>query len=262
MSEYGEKSSCNNKGKAEVQFLESASQHECNNECVKPRITKGDIVTRTPVVLTETKVQIVAETIIRFPEPVLEIKSIRKRIKIVQCKLLLPSKKLFLRGFVRKNIQYETPCYGNDKFVSSNLRSLTVDVPFSCVTEIRNFLTKPVFHFNKSYDLEYGTETCIPSECGFDEHVFESGNLGQLNEISEEFFNEQPFCKIIKSSIIDYNEALNRRVGRVEYERDCNKCNRAPFEEGTFTRLEEKMVIELTLKVLQHQQIRVESHDC
>ena len=32
-----------------------------------------------------------------------------------------------------------------------------------------------------------------------------------------------------------------------------------PFEEGTFTMIEEKMVIDITLKVLQNQQIRVTS---
>lgn len=36
----------------------------------------------------------------------------------------------------------------------------------------------------------------------------------------------------------------------------------APFEEGTFTKIEEKMVVEVTLKVLQNQQVKMQKHVC
>ena len=86
---------------------------------------------------------------INFPEPVLEIKDVKKTIKnYYNVVYLLPTNKLFVKGFVRKNIQYASPSKeiheSTHKSVSSDLHSLTVDVPFQCVTEIKNFLTKPV----------------------------------------------------------------------------------------------------------------------
>ncbi|MEC2350961.1 CsxC family protein [Bacillus toyonensis] len=263
MFENHDSCKCNPHGhKPDVQAPESSSLCECDNTPVKPRVAKGYVVTNTPIVLTETEVQIVTDSIIRFPEPVLEVKSVRKRLKLVQCRLLFPSCKLFLKGFVRKNIQYETPCYANSKLVSSNVRSLTVDIPFSCVTEIKHFLTKPVFKSNKSEELEYYSSIDMGLDCDSDHHMLLSGDLSEFNQVSHENFNNKPYCKLIKSRIVDYNEAINRCMGKVQYGCDWKECKRAPFEEGTFTKLEEKMVIDLTIKVLQEQQIRVDSHDC
>lgn len=39
------------------------------------------------------------------------------------------------------------------------------------------------------------------------------------------------------------------------------ECLEAPFEEGTFTKLEEKTVVELLIKVLQKQQVEIKGHD-
>ncbi|MEC2394852.1 DUF3794 domain-containing protein [Bacillus toyonensis] len=261
MFEHNESCKCNNHGhKPDVIAPESSSLFECDNTPVKPCITEGYVVTNTPIVLTETKVQIVTDSIIRFPDPVLEVKAVRKRLKLVQCRLLFPSNKLFLKGFVRKNIQYETPCYANNKVISSKLRSLTVDIPFSCVTEIKKFLAKPVFRSNKREELEYYNP--IDMDCDSDHHMLLSGDLSEFNQVSQEYFNDKPYCKLISSSIVDYNEAIDRCIGKVNFGCDWKECKKSPFEEGTFTKLEEKMVINLTLKVLQEQQIRVDSHDC
>ncbi len=105
---------------------------EVRNERVEVRAIE-DAIIKTPVVLAEVEVQINVDSFIKFPEPVLEIKAIKKQLKLVQARLLLPTNKLFLRGFVRKNIQYATPRYSSFKAVSSDIRSLTVDVPFTCI---------------------------------------------------------------------------------------------------------------------------------
>lgn len=85
-------------------FTFSASQPECSNTPVTPKVVTGSVVTKVPVVLAETSVQVDMDTLINFPEPVLEIKDIKKDLKLTQCQLLLPTNKLFLQGFVRKNI--------------------------------------------------------------------------------------------------------------------------------------------------------------
>ncbi|MCD8509965.1 MAG: hypothetical protein LRY73_08925 [Bacillus sp. (in: Bacteria)] len=94
---------------------------QSKNTPIMPKAIKNAYV-KVPVVLGETKVQLDMVADIKFPEPVLEIKDIKKNIKVTQCRLLLPTNKLFLAGFVRKNIQYATPKYGSKDFVSSGLK--------------------------------------------------------------------------------------------------------------------------------------------
>ena len=129
--------------------------HECDAHCechsIKhhhPQVSIGKIVTKVPVVLAEVTLQVNIDTTIVFPEPVLEIKDIKKRLKITQCRLLLPTNKLFVKGFVRKNIQYASPSTdiseSTSKSISSDLHSLTVDVPFTSITEIKKFISCPV----------------------------------------------------------------------------------------------------------------------
>jgi hypothetical protein len=54
----------------------------------------------------------------------------------------------------------------------------------------------------------------------------------------------------VRSEITEWDEATNRKP-----------LKKGPFEEGTFTELVEKMVLDLTLKVLQNQQVRVQSKE-
>src|SRR5690606_29175925 len=91
------------------------------------------------------------------------------------------------------------------------------------------------------------------------EHLL-SADFSQFDQISGENFNELPFCELLSSKFIEYDEALDRKMGRVFGED--GEHFEAPFEEGTFTKVEEKMVVELTLKVLQKQQVEVDGgHD-
>ncbi|WP_096186486.1 CsxC family protein [Evansella halocellulosilytica] len=222
----------------------------------KPDITKGHTIIKSPVVLAETTVQIDLNTTIKFPEPVLEIKDIKKNLKLTQCRLLLPTKKLFLSGFVRKNIQYASPKYGSPHSVISNIRSITKDVPFSAVAEV-DFIKEPKFSVQPDRN-EFTFFTTSPLPKGFaQKEELMSGDLSQFDQISGENFNELPFCELVSSRFFEMDSALDRKMGKVSNHR--GECIQAPFEEGTFTSVEEKMVLELTLKVLQNQQVRVDS---
>jgi hypothetical protein len=243
-------------GKKKV--VKSSVQQEVSNTPVKPEVINSYPYMKVPVVLGETTVQIDLDSIIEFPEPVLEIKKIKKNLKLVQCRLLLPTNKLFLKGFVRKNIQYATPKAGGKDFVSSSIRSLTVDVPFQAVTQI-DFLSKPAFQAGpKTTEFEYFKSSPLPHGFASKEKLL-SADLSEYNQISGEYFNELPYCELISSQFIEMDEALNRKMGTV-YSHDEEIC--APFEEGTFTKIEEKMVIEFSLKVLQNQQVKMQKHEC
>ncbi len=234
----------------------NAISPKVGNRPVKPDTISGKATVKVPVVLAETVVQLDLNPKIEFPEPVLEIKNIKKNLKITQCRLLLPTNKLFIAGFVRKNIQYATPKYGTKDSVVSDIRSLTIDVPFKAVTEV-DYIRKPKFEFGPdSREFTFFTKSDLPDGFSSKEHLL-SADLSQFDQYSGEEYNELPWCEILSSRFIQYDEALDRKMGRV-YDQQ-GKSIDAPFEEGTFTKIEEKMVVEVKLKVLQKQQVNVDS---
>lgn len=234
---------------------ESSLVPEVRNKPVKPKAIRKAVV-KVPVVLGEQTVQIDTAAKIEFPEPVLEIKKIQKKLKIVQCRLLLPTNKLFIKGFVRKNIQYATPGHSDRHHVVSAIRSLTVDIPFEAVTEIC-FINEPQFHPNmNTSEFTFFTENKLPDGFSQKEKLL-SGDFSQFDQISGETFNELPFCELISSKFIEFDEILDRKMGVVHDHH--GERMEAPFEEGTFRKIEEKMVIELKLKVLQNQQVEIDS---
>jgi hypothetical protein len=237
--------------------VKSSVQNEASNRNVQPRVVNSNPYMKVPVVLGETTVQIDLDSTIEFPEPVLEIKRIKKNLKIVQCHLLLPTNKLFLKGFVRKNIQYATPRHSGKDYVSSSIRSLTVDVPFQVVTRI-DLLSKPDFRANPSTtEFNYYKTSKLPKGFSSKERLL-SSDFTEYNQISEEVYNELPYCELLSTRFIEHDEVLDREMG-VVYDHSGERMH-APFEEGTFTQIEEKMVIEVTLKVLQNQQVYMKDY--
>lgn len=220
----------------------------CENEPQKPNVSIGKIYTKVPVILAELTLHLNLDACIEFPMPVLEIKDVKKYVKIVQCRLLLPTNKLFVKGFVRKNIQYASPettpeCEG--KSISSKLHSWTVDVPFSCVTEIKHYLKLPVMPMmNERTEFDFLFSEALPNA----QDDIQSKHLSQFHQNSTQYYNELPYCELVSSHIIEWDEAINRTL-----------LQQHSIGEGVFTKLEEKMVVNITLKVLQLQQIRVTS---
>lgn len=245
------------KEKSCINFNESATVGDCENTVATPIVTpSGPRIIRVPVELAQIDVTTNLVANIKFPDPVLEIKDIKKRLKIVQCRLLLPARTnlnfedrtlpLFLKGFVRKNIQYATPCPNSSgKCVSSEIRSLTVDVPFECVTnvlvddvQLPNVNTRSEYDFFRAQELGKG----FPEK---DELL--SSDLSQFHQVSTQHYNQLPFCELIRSEITEWDEAVDRRP----------LPGNAPFEEGTFHEIVEKMFIQFRVKILQNQQVRI-----
>ncbi|WEG14843.1 DUF3794 domain-containing protein [Pullulanibacillus sp. KACC 23026] len=222
-----------------------------SNQSLTPQVVNGQFYAKVPVVLAETTVQIPLDSHIKFPEPVLEIKQVKKNLKVTQCRLLLPTRKLFIKGFVRKNIQYAAPVNGNKKWVESKIKSLTVDIPFSVYTEV-DFINQPQFSTTPTtQNFSYFKSQPLPSGFSQKDQLL-SGDLSEFNQISGEVFNELPYCELLSSQFVEMDEYLDQKMGDVYNEH--NFKIDAPFEEGSFQTVEEKMVIELSLKVLQNQQ--------
>jgi len=226
--------------------VEAINQPDCDNT---PFSTDGVLVSgaiaKIPVVLAELTVQINVDSTITLPEPALEIKQITKHLKLTQCLLLQNTNKLFLRGFIRKNIQFATRTCSNEQGVCGDIRHCTVDIPFSCVTPVIFNVTPPApVRFNKKHEFQFFRTQDLSDTQFAEKDQLLSGDLSEFNEESFEFFNELPFCELIHTRIVEFDELINRTP----------LPSPAPFEEREFEEIEEKMVIDLTLKILQKRQ--------
>ena len=230
---------------------------------------RGRIVTKVPVTIAERNVSTNLSVKIKFPSPVLEIKDIKKTLKIVQCSLVLqpvaPGQNpfapadghLFLKGFLRKNFQFASPMtdrchdHGKSSCISSVMKSHTVNVPFECVVTIpaNAFISppqRPVLNTRGEFDFHISRELGH----GFPEkdHLL-SNDLSQFHQSSTQNFNEIPFCELISSSITEWDEAIDRKPLHGHH---------GTINEGAFRTLVEKVHLQFVIKVLQKQQARVE----
>ena len=239
----------------------SASTNFCDNEGPIDQTPTNQSYLKVPVVLGQYDIQIPMHAEIVFPDnrPVVEIKDIKKRVYLTQCKLIsaassapgtpAESGKLYVSGFVRKNIRYAVSpmVVGDDQQLDSGIRSLTVKVPFDCVTELDSFTNPPVGPFlNTRAEWEYLISQDLPS--GYPEKDELMGtDLSQYHQQSTQYFNELPYCELNRANIIQIDESLNREAIEEDGE--------AVLGEGTFTEMSEKMVVDLTLTLLQKQTV-------
>ncbi|MTI46526.1 CsxC family protein [Sporosalibacterium faouarense] len=212
-------------------------------------ITSG-VVAKIPVVLSEFTVRIAINSKIELPEPAIEIKNIKKRVKITQCLLLQNTNVLFIKGFIRKNIDYSTRDCSNKKAICGDIHHCTVDVPFQCTTIVAfNGTTPAPVVTNTQSEFEYFRRQELPREFAEKDKLL-AGDLSEYNQMSTENLNELPFCELISSRIVEFDEYLNRTPIYKPH---------APFEEKEFEEIEEKMVVFLTLKLLQNRQVAIGS---
>ena len=221
---------------------------DCPNESIDP-VGRGDgVVVRLPVTLAELDVRFFVNARIDLPEPALEVINIKKRLKITQCMLLQPTNVLFIKGFVRKNIDYSTNTCSNLDGVCGDIRHCTIDVPFECTTPV-DFTTQPDLPiFNARDEFGYLRIEALPRDNFAEKDHLMSNDFSEYNQSSIEYFNKLPFCDLISSNITEFDEFINR-TRPIDID--------LPFEERLFTQIEEKMVIALSLRVLQEQQVAI-----
>jgi hypothetical protein len=197
---------------------------------------------KVPVVLAEPTIQIPLEATITLGAPATEIKRVKKNVFLDQVKIVpvapftrvdatdfftFSRAKLFIAGHIRKNIEFATAGCTNI------LLDQIVDIPFTGFTELSvaagTLINLPILGINES------------SESSF------LSDVNNLNARLDKFFfnnlvkfNEQPFGELVAANF---------------FELDFSPTEPAP--EATFTTLTEKIVLELTVKVLQTQQLAV-----
>lgn len=238
-------SKCNNEFCVDV---DSTVLDNCPNIPVTPIGISTGVIAKIPVVLAELTVRFNIGAFVNLPEPALEIRDIKKRLKITQCTLLQPTNILFVKGYVRKNIDYTTGVCSNREGVCGEVHHCTVDVPFECSTPVDYFFPPQALLTNTVSEFEYFKKSDLPNKYFAEKDDLLSGDLSEINQFRTENFNRLPFCELITANIYEFDEFIGR------YRPDHTEL---PFEEKYFKRLEEKMVIELTLKLMQERQVTI-----
>lgn len=227
-----------NKNIKEPQGLISSQViQECPSRLIEPEGSAGFFSVNIPVVISEFDVEINCETRIELDYPAVEIKRVKKNVFITQCRLLPKPKKLFIKGFIRKNIEYAAVKLRDSKGGNS-LRHMTFEVPFACTTEI-DYFTPPVINRNSSRDIEiYQTEPCESS-------------IPEKSSESYEYFNEKIYCMLLMARVadIDIIEEIDKPGDRES----------KSMSDRIFKCLEEKITLILRLKLIQNQDINIYS---
>lgn len=230
------------------------TEPSCTSVSLPVTTVGGPVTAKVPVTLAELTLQVNLATLMSLPEPALEIKDIKKKLKITQCLLarcsgLQLSAVLFLKGFIRKNIKYATRGCSNAEGVCGDIRHCTVDIPFSCSTKVNfNGQVPESIQFNSTDEFSYFRSQSLSGSSFAEKDRLLSGDVSEFNQVSQEFFNELPYCELINSCIVEYDEFLDHQhLAGVKM----------PFEERLFQQIEEKMVVYLRLKILQNRQVTI-----
>ena len=145
-----------------------------------------------------------------------------------------PTNILFIKGFVRKNINYSTAICSNNERACGEIHHCTEDTPFECSTSVTFFKQPLELHTNTRKGFQYLKEENLSNSNNDGKNKLTLGDFSKFNQVSEEFFNELPFCKLISSRIVEFDEFISH------------------FEEKFFIQIKEKMVIEIKLEIIQN----------
>ncbi|MCB2289730.1 hypothetical protein LGK97_08125 [Clostridium sp. CS001] len=215
-------------------------------------ITPGPVVVKIPVVIAETNITIPVEATITLDKNAIEIKRIKKNVFLTQSRIIPFSQGnhdctgvLFISGFIRKNIEYatETCSSGKSGNVCGDIRHCTVQVPFNFSTRV-TFLRTPIFNENTTpSELEFFTDKLEGCDECTDPVI--GRNSCDQSFFFTEFFNEKPYVELVRADITE-----------VDIHTNPNSCCQEATEQ-TFSQLTEKVIVNLTLKVLQKQQVKL-----
>lgn len=209
-------------------------------------LTTSPLTTPTfkiPVVLAERTLQIVVESDISLYPPATEIKRVKKHVFLDQVKLVpvaftpilaegvptgyftVTRAKLFVGGHIRKNIEYASADY------NAPLQDRIANVRFTGFAELTedDFFNLPIFGFSANGEANFLNEK-TEMDARLDKYFFQ--NLVR--------YNEQPYGELVAANFYELDFSPN-----------------GTYHDGSFHMLREKIVLDLTLKVLQIQQVNV-----
>lgn len=219
----------------------------CKNTPVDIEGITETVIAKIPVVLAKFSVQLNITAKIKLPEIAIEIKNIQEKLMLTQCMLLQDTNTLFIKGQIRKNIDYSTiEKSPTPEDLCGDIHHCTVNIPFECTTNVKfnGFLPADIVP-STSTEFQYFRRQDLPNNFS-EKNKLLSGDLSEFNQTSTEYYNDLPYCELVNSSIIDVNEYLNRRIIR-----------NGPLKEGVFEEFEEKMAVNIVLRILQNRLVEI-----
>lgn len=214
-------------------FVINESIIRCDDRPLKSDTLPDEIIAKIPVMLAEFIVQLNIDSRINLHERIQRLHRTKKQLRVTKCALLQNTNILLIKGFIRNYLEF----YKNQRTPSSQpcgtLQETYVDIPFKCTASIAFSGIQPA--------------AVIPSsvnEFDYNSHLKpyeqeESEDFWQINQISTAFYNEQPFCEIVSSRIVELDDINNSSVSS--------------------TVIEEKLIIDIALKILQYRQVAIAS---
>ncbi|HWT75127.1 MAG TPA: hypothetical protein VN258_10470 [Mobilitalea sp.] len=237
-----------NTNHASVLSSTSHASHECDTDCDAAVVSfdtlpgaenfpvkSGEF--KIPKVLAEFVVQIDSEAVIRLNDPAFEIKRVEKQVFLNQCRFIPPTNKVFLEGFIRKNIEYSSKTCSRGNAIGGTIKDTTAHIPFKVFTKV-DFREKPQIMPN------------LPPMVAryFDEKRM-GKNIREADRSDVEILNEPVFCELEWTAVFDAD------IDHVGMPIDDFK-NEEVFQEFT-----DKSVVFICIKLLQKQQVCMHPHD-
>jgi len=232
-----------NKPKNASVISSEAYASKCDKDC-DARVLQSDTLTgaenyawpggdfKLPRVLSEFVVQIDSESQIRLNEPAYEIKRIEKQIFLKQCRYIPATNKVFLEGYIRKNIEYAAKTCSKYNSIAGTIKDTTVHVPFKVYTKV---------------DFCGAHPQITPNPPSMVARYFDEKRMGkdirEADRSNIEIFNEPVFCELEWAAI--YDADINEKGKPID-----KMPNEEEFQEFT-----DKSVIYLCIKLLQKQQV-------
>lgn len=221
----------------------------CVNKIVDITGLTSGVIAKIAVVLAQLSVQINIHSTINLPNSIKDIVDIKKRIKVNHCCLLQDTNMLFIKGIIRKEIEYTVNSKDENIIGGKDAQHCTVDIPFKCTTPItfNGIEPEPVIASNvKEYEF-YKKSNKISRELNEDDEAL-CDDFNEVSRVSNEFYNETPYCELVSSRMVEHDACI----------KSSSKGNLSEHnKKDEFKILEEKGILYITLKILQNRQVAI-----
>jgi hypothetical protein len=232
-----------NSNNASVVSSTSHASSDCDMHC-DAAVLKADTLTnaenypwkggefKVPRVLAEFIVQIDSEAKIRLNEPAYEIKRVEKQVFLTQCRYIPPTDKVFIEGYIRKNIEYAAKTCSKGHGIGGTIKDTTVHVPFKAYTKV-----------DFCGNLPKITPNLPPTVARYFDAKRMGKDIREVDRSDIEIFNEPVYCELEWSAVFDAD--IDDKGRPIE-----GFLNEEEFQEFT-----DKSVVYICMKLLQNQQV-------
>lgn len=221
----------------------------CVNKQVEITGLTSGVIAKISVVLAQFTVQLNIHSSVNLPDYIKEVKDIKKKIKVSQCCLLQDTNMLFIKGTIRKEIDYSTKSNKDSSIECGDVQHCTVDIPFKCTTPVifNGIEPESVVASNVKEFEFFKKNNLIAKDINEEDEMYCDG-FTEVSRVSNEYYNEVPYCELVSSKMVEHDECI----------KSSDKSNLlGDKKKGEYKILEEKGVLYLTLKILQNRQVAI-----